>query len=425
MPQVPKPSWLNESAARLTQSPALALSNLVAEKKRNGLPTVDLAFGRSPFPVIPGCQEALTQRVSAGFGPPEGLELTRAAVSKFLSLYGVQASEDTIVVGPGSKALHYLFRLAFRGQVIAPTPVWFPHIPQADLTEGELRLLPTRPDLGYRIDIEQLAQLTPAGPTALLLNSPANPTGLSLSPDELSKIAAWARKHNVLIVSDEINGPLHHKNAHRSIAEHYPEGTLVTTGLSKWSGADAFRFGAMHIPNELSPLRRTLIALSSELFTTTSTPVQLAAAAAFEPTDAHQTYLQQVRRVLAAVGRSTSRRFVQAGFRAEQPEGGFVMLVDATPHQERLAKKGIDTGAKLASRILSDLGVAVLPGSVFGLPGDSLTFRIAYVAFDGQSALEAVFRVPREQPLDAHFLERHCQSVIHATDQIIAFVTSN
>ena len=70
-----------------------------------------------------------------------------------------------------------------------------------------------------------------------MLNYPNNHTGRTDSADRLRRLASVARRYRVVLLSDEIYGELNHAGTHVSIAEFYPEGTIISTGLSKWCGA--------------------------------------------------------------------------------------------------------------------------------------------------------------------------------------------
>ncbi len=70
-------------------------------------------------------------------------------------------------------------------------------------------------------------------PRLVVLNYPHNPTGQTYGTEELRRLAAVARRYRVILLSDEIYGELHHAGRHVSIAEFYPEGTIISTGLSK------------------------------------------------------------------------------------------------------------------------------------------------------------------------------------------------
>ena len=69
----------------------------------------------------------------------------------------------------------------------------------------------------------------------LILNNPGNPSGTVYTSEELKKLSEVCRKLNVIVLSDEIYGLLNFKGQHECMAKYYPEGTLVTSGFSKWS----------------------------------------------------------------------------------------------------------------------------------------------------------------------------------------------
>jgi len=88
-------------------------------------------------------------------------------------------------------------------------------------------------------------------PRILVLNYPGNPDGLTYSSDELKEIAQVARKYELILLSDEIYGQLNHKGEHVSVARFYPEGTIISSGLSKWCGAGGWRLGTFSFPRDL------------------------------------------------------------------------------------------------------------------------------------------------------------------------------
>jgi len=189
-------------------------------------------------------------------------------------------------------------------------------------------------------------------------------------------------------MSDEIYGLLHHKGEHVSLAQFYPEGTMVTSGLSKWCGAGGWRLGICHIPTQLGPdyLQR-VIGVASETYSCVSTPVQLAALTAYTYDQRIHDFLQQQRAIFSEIGNRCADMLEKGGVRVYRPEGGFYLFPDFSPFSESLVLRGIDTGNALTSRLLQDTGVALLPGSAFGMDENSLTARLAYVDFDGAQAL--------------------------------------
>ena len=99
--------------------------------------------------------------------------------------------------------------------------------------------------------MQALCEQDPGRPRLLILNSPGNPTGFSYSEDQLRSLAEVLRRYQVLALSDEIYSGTHFDNGHVSLARHYPEGTIISNGLSKWCGAGGWRLGYFVFPEKL------------------------------------------------------------------------------------------------------------------------------------------------------------------------------
>jgi aspartate aminotransferase len=221
-----------------------------------------------------------------------------------------------------------------------------------------------------------------------------------------------------VMLSDEIYGEIHHEGAHVSIAEFYPEGTIISTGLSKWCGAGGWRLGTFTFPDSLHWLLKSMAVVASETFTATSAPIQHAAVTAFHVEPAISEYLVHCRRILRALGRRLARELRAAGAAVADPEGAFYLFPDFEPLRESLRARGIVTNTDLCNRLLQDTGVATIPGSSCGQPDAELALRLAYVDFDGAATLDASLALGLEREIDDAFLEEHCPRVIEAVDRM-------
>lgn len=386
-----------------------------------------LGLGRSPFPVPPHVVAALREHAAEkDYLPARGLHALRRAVAHYTErTAGIDRTADDVLIGPGSKALLFLLQLAYGGELIVPTPCWGPIAPQARLLGRTPRFVDTRFSDGWRLmpdALDALCRTLPTGPRMLWLSYPGNPTGATYKPDTLRALARVAQEHDLLVLSDETYGELHHKGQHVSLARYHPDGTILSGGLSKWCGAEGWRLGTMVFPERSRRLLDAMSSAMSETFTATSAPIQHAAVTAFEGGDAMDHYLLHSRRILSALGRWCARQLRQSGIECPQPTGGFYLFPDFSPLAEPLRAAGISTSRQLTARLLADTGIAALPGSDFGRPADELTARLAYVDFDGARALEAVAVIPLQQPLDAVFLKRHCTSTFKAVERLVAWL---
>lgn len=418
---------LNLNVRGMRASATLAINERSAELRAAGRTVYRLGLGQSPFPVPEPVVKSLRHHAhQKDYLPVRGLEQLREAVAAYhRRRHAVQREASDVLIGPGSKELMFLIQLVYYGDLVIPTPSWVSYAPQAHILGRQVRWLQTRAANGWRLTAEELERLgaeDPGRPRLVILNSPSNPTGDAMRTDDLKALARVARKYRMVLLSDEIYGELHHRGQHVSIARFYPEGTIVSSGLSKWCGAGGWRLGTFTFPRGLHWLLDAMAAVASETFTSTSAPIQYAAVRAFEGGTEIEEYLLHSRRVLRALGRSIATTLREHGAEILDPRGGFYLFPDFAPHREKLAARGIHTSRDLCERLLEETGVAILPGAEFGRPDEELTARLAYVNFDGAQALMGASQIPADHTLDADFLETHCPSTMEAVRALVAWL---
>jgi len=162
--------------------------------------------------------------------------------------------------------------------------------------------------------------------------------------------------------------------------------------------------------------------VASETYTSTSAPIQFAAIRAFTGGLEIEEYLHEVRRILRRLGRYAWARLTKLGAVVPEPKGGFYVFPDLSPFREQLAAKGIRSSARLCETLLEETGVAVLPGSAFGRPPGELSFRLAYVDFDGARALVGARSAGGRGELTDAFLRDYCHNVVQGVDRIVVWL---
>lgn len=425
------PKSLNLRVRGLQQSATLAINERVAEIREQGRKVYNLGLGQSPFPV-PGCiTEALRQHAhEKDYLPVKGLYPLREAVASFHRIKDqVDARADDVLIGPGSKELLFLLQLVYYGEIWVPSPCWVSYVPQATIIGRTVRFVQTDFEDRWRITPERFQRILESQhdderPRLFVLNYPGNPDGCSYSSMELQELAAIARRYKIVILSDEIYGQLHHKGKHISIAHYYPEGTIISSGLSKWCGAGGWRLGTFTFPKQLHWLLEAMSAVASETYTSVSAPIQYAAIEAFQENIAIDRYLCHSRRILEQLGNQAAAVLSGAGIRVHPPEGAFYLFADFSPFKAQLAERGIHSSADLCSTLLADTGVAMLPGEPFGRPCDELTARLAYVDFDGAAAIKASEMVSLDAHLPRTFSRTCCPHVMQGMDRIAEWIGS-
>lgn len=410
---------LNENVRGLSPSATLAINERSNALREAGRPVFKLGLGQSPFPVPEEVVQALREHApEKDYLPVKGLPALRQALCGYLQrTQSLEFHPDNMLIGPGSKELMFILQLAYYGELIIPSPSWVSYAPQARIIGRQLSWLPTRIETGLGVEPEQLARTCERDaerPRLLILNYPGNPTGMCYSDEQLQEIAEVARKYKLLLLSDEIYGGLRFDGGHVSVARYYPEGTIISTGLSKWCGAGGWRLGAFAFPEELQWLLNGMAVVASETFTSTSAPIQYAAVKAFEGSPAIEQYLDESRRILQALGLHYARRLRDCGAALADPHGAFYLFPSFEPVRARFEERGIHDSATLCEMLLEQAGVATLPGADFGRPENELSLRLAYVNFDGAAALEAA--QAHDGELDEAFLREHCGPSMDALD---------
>ncbi len=418
--------FINPHLNGLEQSDTLAINERSKELIAKGKTVYRFGLGQSPFPV-PNCvEEAL--RLNAAqkdYLPVKGLLQLREAVAEFhRKKDNVIATAENIIIGPGSKELVFLLQLVLKSEIIIVSPCWVSYIPQAKIIGKKISIIRSTykdkwqltPNL-FRSFLEKRTQKNKL--SLMILNYPGNPDGGSINEESLKEIAALARENNIYILSDEIYGQMHHTGKHISIAKYYPEGTIISSGLSKWCGAGGWRLGTFTFPKNLNWILEKMAIVASETYTSVSSPIQFAAIQAFKGGTEIEEYLWHSRKILSKIGNECAERLNAAGIRTHAPVGGFYLFLDFSNFSDKIHAKGINTSKELCNAILNDTGVAILQGSSFNCKPDLFTARLAYIDFDGARVLAAARTFPIHEPLPASFTKTYCSKVLEGVDQLI------
>ncbi len=408
------PKNLNLNVRGLGLSATLAINERSAALKAEGRPVHRFGLGQSPFPVPERLQKALCAHAhEKDYLAVAGLPALREAFAAYLTrTRGVAFAGEDVLIGPGTKELMFLIQLTYYGDLVIPTPSWVSYAPQADIIGRRIRWLRTEIGEGEGVTpqaLDRLCRNDPERPRLLILNSPGNPTGLAYDDEQLAAIAQAARTYKILVLSDEIYSGVQFEGAHASIAKHYPEGTIISDGLSKWCGAGGWRLGGFAFPPQLRWLRDAVAVTASETYTSVSAPIQHAAVEGFEDHPDLADYVDRSRRVLKAVAAHVYEGLQGAEATLNPLRGGFYAFpVFEGEAKRRLKRRGMRTCADVAARLLEDTGVAALPSQAFGCTPDTMGLRLAFVDFDGAAALEAA---PEDGVADEDWLRAHAPSV--------------
>ena len=416
---------LNANLSGLTISATIAIQQLCRKLQQEGRKIYRLGLGQSPFPVPPQVVETLKQNAhQKDYLAVKGLEeLRHTLISHHQRTFGIECGIEDIIVGPGSKELMFILQLAYDGEILIPMPAWVSYYPQSIIIGRHVTPIMTIRQSGWKVTASQLDSICRTDPDRsrlLILNYPSNPTGQTYSPEELEALAEVMSRYQVLVLSDEIYARLTFSGQHASILSYYPEGTIFSSGLSKWCGAGGWRLGVFIVPGRMRWLTDAMATVASETYTSTSAPIQYAAITAFESGPEIDSYVMQCRNILAALADEIASKIASSTKLNMLPsQGGFYVFPDFELYREKLAKRTIFTSSQLCDLLLQETGVAILPGADFGREPAELTARLAFVDFNGEQALQ---NYPENGIIDTRFLKAYCGRTLAAVDEIIGWL---
>jgi aspartate aminotransferase len=396
-------SSLLRPATRLSAigvSEILKITGLAADLKRQGKDVVILSAGEPDFDTPEHIKDAAARAMRAGAtkctaldGTPELKSATRA---KFQRDNGLEFAQDEIAVSSGAKQVLYNAMMATLNpgdEVIIPTPFWVSYADIVLIAGGKPVFVPCN---GFRLTAETLERAITPRTRWIMLNSPSNPSGAGYSEADYRPVLSVLLRHpRVWLIADDIYEHIVYGDFRfvtpAAIEPALRDRTLTVNGVSKAYAMTGWRVGYGGGP---SALIRAMAIVQSQ---STSCASSVSQAAAVEALNGPQEIVRERCRSFE----SRRNLVVNAlncidGITCRLPEGAFYAFASCAGLIGKMLPDGraIDSDTAFAAYLLHAVGVAVVPGSAFGL---APFFRISY----GRSAVRLVQWACRECPWHA------------------------
>lgn len=412
---------LNPDILNLKESSTLAINQQARDMRAQGQEVFHYGFGQSPFPVHPKIQEQLRNYAYCkDYLPTAGLKELRASIAKYLKEELNQDFDpELILIGPGSKELIFQALFVFNGPVIIPAPSWVSYKPQVDIRKKhDCVIVETKKSNNYRLqanELEEACKNISDKQKILILNNPNNPSGTFYKKDDIKALAEVCKKHNIVVISDEIYGQITFTgDEYVGFTKYLPNRSIVTGGLSKVFSAGGYRLGFMALSRNMRDAYKPLTAMFSETFSSVCAPVQYAAIKAYEGDPDVQKYVQDCNLIHKASGEYIHKRLTDMGVHCSTPEGSFYVFIDFEKYRSQFEKVGVKTGPDLTSHLLNEIKMALLPGTDFYFPEQSLTARLATVDYNGDQVYREFLKI--DGPVGDEFIEKNCPSIKNGMD---------
>ncbi|WP_301173949.1 pyridoxal phosphate-dependent aminotransferase [Actinomadura geliboluensis] len=390
---------ISKRIAAISESATLAVDAKAKALKAAGRPVIGFGAGEPDFPTPDYIVEAAVTACRVPrfhkYTPAGGLPELRAAIAEKTerdSGYKVEANQ-VLVTNGGKQAVYEAFAalLDLGDEVIVPTPYWTTYPESIKLAGGVPVDVVADETTGYKVTVEQLEAARTDRTKVLLFVSPSNPTGAVYSRDEIEAIGRWADEHGLWVVTDEIYEHLVYGGAEfHSMPVVVPEladRTLVLNGVAKTYAMTGWRVGWLIGPADVVKAAQNLQSHA------TSNVANVSQAAALAAVTGDLSAVAEMRKAFDRRRQTIVRMLNEIpGVVCPEPEGAFY----AYPSVKALLGKQLrgkrpETSVELASLILEEAEVALVPGEAFGTPG---YFRLSYALGD-DDLTEGVSRVAK------------------------------
>jgi len=364
-----------ERMSRLGTEGAFEVLAKARRLEAEGKKVVHLEIGEPDFATPDNIVEAGISAMQNGYThytPASGIMEAREAVAGFVTrMLKTEVDPTEVVLVPGSKNVLLFTLLACvepGEEVILPDPGYPAYGSLVNFIGAVPKTVKLREETGFRMDLDELASLVTPKTRMLIVNTPQNPTGGVLTAEDVAFVCQLAHRHDLLVVSDEIYSQLVYGFHHVSPLSQpgMRDRTVLMDGLSKSYAMTGWRLGYAVAPKPLAAKLDQLMINSSSCAAgfTQMAAIEALGAPESEHAVARMVKVFEHRRNLVV---DTVNRI--PGMRCARPQGAFYAFpnIEGTGFAER----------ELADRLLSEAGVAVLPGTAFGHAGAG-HIRIAY-----------------------------------------------
>jgi aspartate aminotransferase len=356
----------SDRISRISVSSTAAVVQKADKLRATGVKLIDFGAGEPDFPTPDHIKQAAIRALEENFTkytPTGGTrELREALIDRHAKDFASNYSMEECLATPGGK--HAIFEAIMAtinpgDEVILPVPYWVSFLDMINYAGGKAVFLDTSEAENFAVRADAAEKLITARTRMIIINSPNNPTGAALPREEMEKLLAVAKRHKVLLLSDECYCYFAYDDPPFSLgASKDRENLLIVGSLSKTYAMTGWRVG-FALGN--AKLIANMLKLQSH---STSNPTSIAQKAAVEALRAPQ---DSVRAMLAEYRRRRDR--VVEGLRAiprvtcTLPEGAFYAYPNISAY---LNSDGLADTTVLAERLLDEAHVAVVPGPAFG-----------------------------------------------------------
>lgn len=383
----------SQKIQNLSESATIAISTLASELKAKGRDVLSFSAGEPDFDTPQVIKDEAIRALNSGFTKYTAVagipELREAIAKKLKRENGLSYTSKQILVSNGAKqSLFNIFQALVNDgdEVIIPAPYWVTYPELVIYSGGKPVFINTDENSNFKITGKQLRNAITPKTKILVLTTPSNPTGMVYTKAELTEIAEVLKDTKILVVSDEMYEKLVYGvkfTSAASISDDMMKRTITVNGLSKSVAMTGWRMGYLATTDD--KLVKLMGNLQSQCTSNINSITQKASVVALNG-DADRD-IEMMRQAFEK-RRDLACDLINniGGLSVQKPQGAFYLFINI----KGIAKFAGDS-MKFCSELLSDQGVALVPGSAFGMDG---YVRLSF-ACSTEQIVEGIKRIER------------------------------
>ncbi|MCU1272135.1 MAG: L-aspartate aminotransferase apoenzyme [Acidobacteriaceae bacterium] len=352
---------------RIEPSATMAVVAEADKLRQAGVDVVDLSVGEPHFSTPQHIKDAAIAAINGNFTRYTAvggtIELKDAILRRHSTDFGSAYKRDETMASVGGK--HVLFNaiqvlVDHDDEVILPVPYWVSFKDIVRYAGGNCVMLQSDESKGFRVTADMVARLVTPRTKLIILNSPSNPSGAVMSPEDMTEVVRFAAERGIWVISDECYVYLNYTGREFSVGtlQEYRERMVVVGSLSKTYAMTGWRMGYALAP---AVVIAAMQKLQSQSTSNPTSIVQKASVAALNGSqecvaEMRKEYIQLRDHMLAGLSAIT-------GVKCARPEGAFYVYPNISAF---LGRNGLHSPADFARKLLHDAHVATVPGEGFG-----------------------------------------------------------
>ncbi len=366
---------ISKRFSQICESQTVALNSTMAKLKREGKDVVALGAGEPDFDTPDFIKQAAIAALHQGFTkytPAEGIIELREAICKWLSDdYKAEYKPRQVVITCGAKHAVYQGVLAVcdpGDEVILPAPYWVSYPEMIKLAGASMVTIHPTPENQLKITPEQLKRALSPKTKLLILNSPSNPSGAVYNRQELDSLVRVIKDAGIFVLSDEIYDKIVFDDARFASLANYPEikeQLLLVNGVSKSYAMTGWRIGFIAAPEQVAD------AIKAYQGHSTSNPTSISQKAALAALLGDKGFIAEMHEAFTRRRNYVQQRLTaMPGVTCCLPKGAFYAFPNiGFCFGKRNGDRTVNNSMELCAYLLEDYGVAIVPGSAFGMEG--------------------------------------------------------